>query len=54
MQTKRLSHESDSMYMFRCLAMSSCAGMIAEFCTVWSDVARVRLMIQKTKPGQSP
>ena len=34
--------------------MSSAAGMVAENFTVWSDAAKVRLMTQKTIPGQAP
>ena len=43
MKTQRLRDESDFMFFGRCLAMSSCAGMIAENFTVCLDAAKVRL-----------
>ena len=42
------------MYFARCLAMSSCAGMIAEHFTVCLDASKVRLQVQKIQPGQAP
>ena len=42
------------MFFARCLAMSSCAGMIAENFTVCLDAAKVRLQVQKSVPGQAP
>ena len=46
--------ESDTQFFARCLAMSSCAGMIAENFTVCLDAAKVRLMLQQKVPGQPP
>ena len=54
MQTKRLAHESDGMFFARCLAMSASAGMFAECFTICLDAAKVRMMIQKTRPGETP
>ncbi len=54
MQTKRLPNEDDGLFLLRCLGMSALAGIIAENCTISLDVAKVRLQIQSTMPGQTP
>ena len=42
------------MFFMRCFAMSATSGMIAECFTVNLDAGKVRMMIQKTVPGQAP
>ena len=54
MQSKRREGESEGMYMARNIAMAATACCIAEVATIPLDSVKVRLQLQKTKPGEEP